>query len=70
MIVQYHQLKRLHYLDEVLEKIIIELKTPVLAIAGNHDSPGRLNFGSGIMREKGYILLVKSRKTLNLSFYR
>lgn len=41
-------------LDEVLEKIIMELKIPVLAIGGNHDSPGRLNFGSGLMRANGY----------------
>lgn len=41
-------------LDEVLEKIIIQLKIPVLAIGGNHDSPGRLNFGSGLMRANGY----------------
>lgn len=41
-------------LDNVLEKIVIELKTPVLAIGGNHDSPGRLHFGSGLMRANGY----------------
>ena len=40
--------------DEVLHKIVIELKTPVLAIAGNHDSPGRLHFGSRLMKRKGY----------------
>ncbi|PSL40422.1 exodeoxyribonuclease I subunit D [Planomicrobium soli] len=37
-------------LDEVLAKIVLELNTPVLAVAGNHDSPGRLNFGSRIMK--------------------
>lgn len=37
-------------LDEVLAKIILDLKTPVLAVAGNHDSPGRLNFGSRLMK--------------------
>ncbi|MHA6260429.1 exonuclease SbcCD subunit D [Sporosarcina sp. CAU 1771] len=41
-------------LDEVLEKIVMELKIPVLAIAGNHDSPGRLNFGSNLMRATDY----------------
>lgn len=41
-------------LDEVLEKITIELNTPVLAVSGNHDSPGRLHFGSGLMRANGY----------------
>lgn len=33
-------------LEDVLFKINVELKTPVLAIAGNHDSPERLAFGS------------------------
>lgn len=37
-------------LDEVLAKIVLDLKTPVLAVAGNHDSPGRLNFGSRLMK--------------------
>lgn len=41
-------------LNEVLERIVIDLKTPVLAIAGNHDSPSRLNFGSKIMRSVGF----------------
>ncbi|RLL45116.1 exonuclease SbcCD subunit D [Oceanobacillus piezotolerans] len=43
-----------HLLDEVLERIVIELKTPVLAVAGNHDSPGRLHFGSSLMKSNGY----------------
>lgn len=41
-------------LDEVLETIVLKLKTPVLAIAGNHDSPSRLHFGSKIMKANGY----------------
>lgn len=40
-------------LDEVLETIVLRLKVPVLAIAGNHDSPSRLDFGSSIMRTSG-----------------
>ncbi|ETT45422.1 exonuclease sbcCD subunit D [Paenibacillus odorifer] len=40
-------------LDRVLEKIILQLKTPVFVIAGNHDSPSRLDFGSSIMRASG-----------------
>ncbi|HLR61365.1 MAG TPA: exonuclease SbcCD subunit D [Lentibacillus sp.] len=43
-----------HLLDEALSKIVLELKTPVLAVAGNHDSPGRLNFGSSIMKNNGF----------------
>src|SRR5690625_2791093 len=42
-----------HLLDEVLEKIVMQMKTPVLAIAGNHDSPSRLNFGTRIMENNG-----------------
>ncbi|PRO64481.1 exonuclease SbcCD subunit D [Alkalicoccus urumqiensis] len=41
-------------LDDVLEKIVIDLHTPVIAIAGNHDSPSRLHFASGMMRSQGY----------------
>lgn len=40
-------------LDRVLQTIVLDLGTPVLAIAGNHDSPSRLNFGSGIMKAAG-----------------
>ncbi|OMD42675.1 exonuclease SbcCD subunit D [Paenibacillus odorifer] len=40
-------------LDRVLQKIILQLKIPVLAVAGNHDSPSRLDFGSSIMRASG-----------------
>jgi DNA repair protein SbcD/Mre11 len=40
-------------LDEVLETIVLKLKTPVLAIAGNHDSPSRLHFASKIMKANG-----------------
>ncbi|MFD1737578.1 exonuclease SbcCD subunit D [Bacillus salitolerans] len=41
-------------LNQTLETIVIDLKTPVLAIAGNHDSPSRLNFGSKIMKSVGF----------------
>jgi len=40
-------------LDRTLARLVLELKVPVLAVAGNHDSPSRLNFGSGIMRASG-----------------
>lgn len=40
-------------LDELLERIVIGLNTPVLAISGNHDSPDRLNFGTRIMEGRG-----------------
>lgn len=40
-------------LNDVLDHIILKLKIPVLAIAGNHDSPSRLNFASKILMENG-----------------
>lgn len=43
--------------DEALKKIVVDLKVPVLAIAGNHDSPGRLQFGSEFMRENGFYIV-------------
>ncbi|OZM56303.1 exonuclease sbcCD subunit D [Lottiidibacillus patelloidae] len=41
-------------LNDMLGKIVLELKTPVLAIAGNHDSPRRLEFGSKMMSSVGF----------------
>lgn len=41
-------------LDDVLGHLVLKLNTPVIAIAGNHDSPSRLNFASSIMEAKGY----------------
>ena len=40
-------------LDNVLAEIVLKRHIPVLSIAGNHDSPGRLNFGSGLMKQAG-----------------
>lgn len=42
-----------HLLDEMFEEIVLKRKTPLLSIAGNHDSPSRLNFGSKLMKETG-----------------
>ncbi|MCZ8540855.1 exonuclease SbcCD subunit D [Psychrobacillus psychrodurans] len=42
-----------HLLDEMFAEIVLKRKTPLLTIAGNHDSPGRLNFGSKLMKETG-----------------
>lgn len=43
-------------LDEIIDEIVVKLQTPVFAIAGNHDSPGRLHFGSRLMKENGYYI--------------
>jgi DNA repair protein SbcD/Mre11 len=40
-------------LDEVISKIIIDLKIPIFLIAGNHDSPDRLGFGSKLLSKPG-----------------
>ncbi len=40
-------------LDHVLTTIVAGLGVPVVAIAGNHDSPTRLGFGSALLREHG-----------------
>ncbi|MCK9861743.1 exonuclease SbcCD subunit D [Paenibacillus sp. ATY16] len=40
-------------LDELLERIVVGLDTPVLAISGNHDSPDRIDFGTAMMESRG-----------------
>src|SRR5690625_2594226 len=44
-------------LDDVLSTIVLDLHTPVLAIAGNHDSPSRLHFANKLMKEKGFHII-------------
>lgn len=46
-------------LDEMLFKINVELKTPVIAIGGNHDSAERLSFGSSWYRYNHFYLTGK-----------
>jgi exonuclease SbcD len=40
-------------LDEVLSRLLLEVGVSVVMIAGNHDSPIRLGFGSRILSDKG-----------------
>ncbi|MFB6248028.1 MAG: exonuclease SbcCD subunit D [Salinibacter sp.] len=40
-------------LDDALCELVVELDVPVVVIAGNHDSPDRLDFGSRILRGQG-----------------
>lgn len=49
-------------LDSVLSKILLELNVPVLMIAGNHDSPDRLGFGSQLLKAKGLHIAGRFRK--------
>lgn len=43
-------------LDETLNHLVNDLKIPVLAISGNHDSPERLSFGSRLYESSGLYL--------------
>ncbi|WP_174727997.1 exonuclease SbcCD subunit D [Mesobacillus harenae] len=46
-------------LDEVLYKINVEQNTPIVAIAGNHDSAERLSFGTSWYRHNHFYLTGK-----------
>ncbi|WP_409253866.1 exonuclease SbcCD subunit D [Bacillus sp. SCS-153A] len=52
-------------LDEILYKINVELKTPVIAISGNHDSAERLSFGTSWYRQSR--LYLKGKLTSDFS---
>jgi exonuclease SbcD len=43
-------------LNKVLGKIVKELNTPIIALAGNHDSNERIDFVSELLRESGLYL--------------
>lgn len=40
-------------LDDFLSRMVLDLNIQVLAIAGNHDSPSRLEFGSRVLAGRG-----------------
>lgn len=42
--------------DRVIERMARDYKIPLLAVAGNHDSPVRLTMGAGVMRPQGIYL--------------
>lgn len=44
-------------LDEISEEIVLKRNVPVLAIAGNHDSPTRLQFGNKLMKNAGFYIV-------------
>ncbi|MGE7914804.1 exonuclease SbcCD subunit D [Lysinibacillus xylanilyticus] len=46
-------IEAVNLLNDILAEIVLEKKIPVLAVAGNHDSAGRLNFGSSLMSDSG-----------------
>ena len=43
----------INLLDEVITRILVDFQIPIIIIAGNHDSPDRLGFGSRLLQEKG-----------------
>ncbi|MDY6908398.1 MAG: exonuclease SbcCD subunit D [Thermodesulfobacteriota bacterium] len=40
-------------LDDVLSRLVLDVRVPVILIAGNHDSPDRLHFGSRLLAGQG-----------------
>ena len=51
-------------LNKTLKQILIDEKTPIVAIAGNHDSATRLNFGSDLMKASGLHMVGHLGKTI------
>lgn len=57
-------------LDRTLKTIVVELGVPVLAIAGNHDSPDRIGFGSALMQRQGLYLAGQLRQGMKPATFR
>ncbi|MBO2537718.1 exonuclease SbcCD subunit D [Rummeliibacillus suwonensis] len=51
-------------LDDIFSEIAIKRDIPVVAISGNHDSPGRIHFGSRFMGAKGLHIMGNLSKDL------
>jgi len=62
-------------LDQCFADILIKNKTKIIGIAGNHDSPNRLAFGSQVFKEQGLFLkgeikdIIKPIVIGNANFY-
>lgn len=52
-------------LDDILSRIILDIKIPVIMIAGNHDSPDRVNFGSRLMKSCNLSIRGRFKKDIN-----
>jgi len=48
-------------LDETLSRIVLGERVPVVLIAGNHDSPDRLGFGSRLLAARGLTIASRPR---------
>lgn len=57
-------------LNEVLGQLVLQLKIPVILIAGNHDNPDRLNFGQALLRPGNYLLRGLSQPNHILSYWK
>lgn len=51
-------------LDDILSELVLGLKIPVILIAGNHDSPQRLEFGSKLLSQQGLHLIGNASQTV------
>jgi len=51
-------------LDKILNKILLDFKIPIMMIAGNHDSPDRLGFGSKLLQDKGLYIAGRFTKDI------
>lgn len=52
-------------LNETFSKIILDLKTPIIAIAGNHDGSERVEFGSLLLKRSGLHIFGNIKKEVN-----
>lgn len=52
-------------LNRVLGRIVRDLKTPVIALAGNHDSNERIDFASELLKESGLYITGNLKKDIN-----
>lgn len=52
-------------LNKTFKKIIKELNTKVIAVAGNHDSNERIEFGSAMLKDSGLYLVGNLTKDIN-----
>ncbi len=43
-------------LDDILGELVLGVRVPVVMIAGNHDSPGRLGFAARLLREQRLVV--------------
>ncbi len=52
-------------LDEVFQRIVSDLKVPVILIPGNHDGAERLGFGARLMHQSGLHIISKLNDVTN-----